>query len=109
MSNMDPRMSTTTTTTPPRTAEVRGRARDDFGDYAKPAETKSAFMTTELWLTLAGIAALIITFNVADDPSLDLFRTCLLCTLGGIAYVVSRGLAKSGSQRWHRDEDDYRA
>jgi hypothetical protein len=118
MSTIDPNTPTTTTTTAPATAEVRGRATDDLSsrvmresDHMAARETKLSFITTELWMTLAGIAALIIVFNLADDPSLDLFRTCLLCTLAGMAYVVSRGLAKSGSQRWHRDEvrDTYRS
>jgi hypothetical protein len=56
-------------------------------------------MTSEFWVTVAGIAALIVTYNVADNASFDLFRLCLLCTLGGIAYVVSRGLAKAGAAR----------
>jgi len=60
-------------------------------------ETKPSFLTTEFWLMLAGIAALAIIYNVADDPSLDLFRVCLLGTIGASAYFVSRGMAKSGS------------
>jgi hypothetical protein len=56
-------------------------------------------MTTELWMTLAGIAALIVTYNVANDPSFTLFDVCLFCTLAGMAYVVSRGLAKAGVRR----------
>jgi len=56
-------------------------------------------MTSELWITLAGIAALIVTYNVADEPSFNLFDLCLFCTLAGMAYVVSRGLAKAGVRR----------
>jgi hypothetical protein len=54
---------------------------------------------------LIGIAALILIYNVADDPSLDLWRTCLLATIGASAYFISRGLAKSGSrnEHWRRD------
>ena len=61
-------------------------------------ETKASLKTTELWLTLAGIAALIVAYNVADDDSLGLWRTALLCTALGAAYIVSRGFAKSGSR-----------
>jgi len=87
-----------------RTAdEVRGRSAEHFDDHRQD-ETKPSFMTTEFWATIAGIAALIVVYNVADDPSLDLFRTCLLCTLAGMAYAVSRGLAKAGAaRRWDRD------
>jgi hypothetical protein len=69
-------------------------------------ETKGSFKTTEFWLTLAGIAALIVVYNLASDASFDLWRTCLLSVVLGAAYVLSRGIAKSGSQdaRWDRHE-----
>ena len=70
-------------------------------------ETKPSFMTTEFWAMVAGIVVLIVVYNVADDPSLDLFRTCLLCTLAGMAYVVSRGLAKAGASPRHDRGDRY--
>jgi hypothetical protein len=60
-------------------------------------ETKASFMTTEFWAMIVGVVLLIITYNVADDASLDLFRTCMLCTIIAAAYIVSRGWAKSGS------------
>ena len=112
MSDAMPGPATTTTTAAPGTArtydspadtEVRARTTDSFERHQD--ETKPSFMTTEFWAMVAGIAALIVIYNVADDPSLDLFRTCLLCTLAGMAYAVSRGLAKSGAAR--RD-DRYR-
>src|SRR5712671_5605719 len=69
-------------------------------------ETKSSFKTTELWATIVGVAALIVVYNASSDLSLDLFRACLLCTLLGVAYIVSRGFAKSGSRPEHPDWDD---
>jgi hypothetical protein len=79
------------------TTEVRGRAVDTFVErYAR--ETKPSFMTSEFWLTLAGVAALIIAYNVVDNSTLDLWRTCLLATMLGMSYVISRGFAKSGSR-----------
>jgi|SRR6185369_12771779 len=72
-------------------------------------ETKPSFMTTEFWAMLAGIAALVVVYNVADNPSLDLWRTCLLATIIATAYIVSRGFAKSGSDDMRHDTDyDYR-
>jgi hypothetical protein len=72
-------------------------------------ETKASFKTTELWAAIVGVVALIVVYNASDDVSLDLFRTCLLCTLLGAAYIIGRGLAKSGSRpehsEWH-DRDD---
>ena len=71
----------------------------------KVRETKPAFLTTEFWFAAGGIAALILIYLVEDDPSLDLFRTALLATLIGVAYIVSRGLAKAGSRTTRQPED----
>jgi hypothetical protein len=71
----------------------------------KVRETKPAFLTTEFWFAVGGIAALIVVYLVEDDPSLDLFRTALLATLIGVAYIVSRGLAKAGSRTTRQPED----
>jgi hypothetical protein len=69
-------------------------------------ETKGSFKTTELWAAIIGVVALIIVYNASSDLSLDLFRACLLCTVLGSAYIISRGLAKSGS-RPERHEYDW--
>jgi hypothetical protein len=66
-------------------------------------ETKASFKTTELWAAIVGVIALIVVYNASSDLSLDLFRACLLCTVLGAAYIVSRGLAKSGSR--HEPDD----
>jgi hypothetical protein len=89
--------------------------RDGRTDYAvnrsteiptrKVRETKPAFLTTEFWFAVGGIAALVVIYLVEDDPSLDLFRTALLATLIGVAYIVSRGLAKAGSRTTRQPED----
>jgi hypothetical protein len=71
----------------------------------KVRETKPAFLTTEFWFAAGGIAALVVIYLVEDDPSLDLFRTALLATLIGAAYIVSRGLAKAGSRTTRQPED----
>ena len=69
------------------------------------AETKPSFKSTELWAAIVGVVALIVVYNASDDLSLDLFRTCLLCTVLGAAYIVSRGFAKSGRRPEHADWD----
>jgi hypothetical protein len=68
-------------------------------------ETKASFKTTELWAAIVGVVALIVVYNASSDLSLDLFRACLLCTVLGAAYIVSRGFAKSGSRPEHSDWD----
>jgi hypothetical protein len=89
------------------TAEVRGRATDTFErrPLRSLRETKPSFMTTEFWLMIIGVAGLIGLYNYTDNPSLDLWRTCVLCSLIATGYIVSRGLAKSGTIR--RDYDSY--
>jgi hypothetical protein len=69
-------------------------------------ETKGSFKTTELWAAIVGVVALIVVYNASSDLSLDLFRACLLCTVLGAAYILSRGFAKSGSRPEHSDWDD---
>ena len=60
-------------------------------------ETTAAFATIEFWAMVVGIAGLIVLYNVTDNADLDLWRVCLLSTLIGVAYIISRGLARSGS------------
>ena len=68
-------------------------------------EARPGFVTTEFWLTLLGIAALIILAfavdEVGDRWGLG-FATAVL-----VAYVLSRGIAKAGSgEVKKRDYDD---
>ena len=79
-----------------------GQYRDESDDTQKVRETKPSLITTEFWIMLGGIAALVLAYIVVDDDSLDLFRLCLLSTIAGAAYIVSRGLAKSGSRTERR-------
>jgi hypothetical protein len=72
-------------------------------------ETKASFKTTELWAAIIGVAALIVVYNASSDLSLDLFRACLLATILGAAYIVSRGIAKSGSRPERHEERDWDA
>jgi hypothetical protein len=90
-----------TTTRTSGATEVRSRSDDTFADDDMPKEneTKPSFMTSELWVSIAAVAALIVTYNVAESPELDLWRTCVLCVAIGVAYVVSRGIAKAGAHR----------
>ena len=83
---------TQTQTSGGATSAVRGRPREDFTDESRQDETKPSFLTTEFWVMVGGIAALIVTYHLADDATFDLFRLCLLCTLAGMAYVVSLSL-----------------
>jgi hypothetical protein len=66
-------------------------------------------MTTEFWAMLLGVAAMVVIYNAAADISLSLWRACLLGTVLAASYIVSRGIAKSGSRdvHWRDDYDTY--
>ena len=65
-------------------------------------ETKLSFKTTEFWAMGGVIAAILIAAAVSD--SLGDVRAWTLVTVVAAAYIISRGLAKSGS-RYSGDED----
>lgn len=64
-------------------------------------ETKASFLTTEFWVMVGAIAAILIAALQADN--FDAPRAWTLVAAVAIGYMVSRGLAKSGSA--HRDRD----
>jgi hypothetical protein len=59
-------------------------------------ETKLSFKTTEFWAMAGLIAAILIASAVSD--SLDDVRAWTLVTAVAIGYMLSRGLAKSGTK-----------
>ena len=62
-------------------------------------ETKAAFKTTELIAYVATVVGVLIASAV--DDSIDARLAWMLVTALGIGYLLSRGLAKSGSH--HRE------
>jgi hypothetical protein len=70
-----------------------------------PIETKPFFLTSEFWGSLALIIALAIGAGVSDDIDSRLFW--ILATAVTVGYVVSRGIAKSGtkSRSWDPRDD----
>jgi hypothetical protein len=66
-------------------------------------ETKPSFMTTELYAFVAAVAAILIAASQADN--FDAPRAWTLVAAVTIGYMVSRGLAKSGSAHRDRDSD----
>jgi hypothetical protein len=68
---------------------------------ARREETKPSFLTTEFWAMVAAIAAILVAAQQADN--FDAPRAWTLVAAVVIGYMVSRGLAKSGSD--HRDRD----
>jgi hypothetical protein len=65
-------------------------------------ETKASFKTTEFWAMAGVIAAILIAAAVSD--SLGDVRAWTLVAAVAIGYMVSRGLAKSGTKHVGGDE-----
>ena len=84
-------MAATETTERRRMAASYGEARRAHGD-----ETKNAFKTTEFFAMVAVNAAILIAAWVSD--SLGDVRAWTLVAAVAIGYMISRGLAKSGSK-----------
>ena len=59
-------------------------------------ETKHSLKTTEFWAMAIGIAGILIASAVSD--SLCDVRAWTLVAAVGIGYMISRGLAKSGTR-----------
>ena len=65
-------------------------------------ETKLSLKTTEFWAMVGLIAAVLFASAVSD--SLDDVRAWTLVAAIGIGYMISRGLAKSGTK--HTGHED---
>jgi hypothetical protein len=70
-------------------------------------EARPGFITSEFWLTLLGVAALVILAFAVDELGDRFGIACATAVL--IAYIVSRGIAKAGSSQDKRvrSRDDY--
>jgi hypothetical protein len=70
-----------------------------------PIETKPFFLTSEFWGSVALIVGLAIGAGTSEDIDTRLFW--ILATAITAAYVVSRGIAKSGtkSRSWDPRDD----
>lgn len=69
------------------------------------SETKPSFKTTELIAFVVVTIAVLIAAQVADN--FDAEHAWLYASLLTIGYMISRGLAKSGSRNFHDDDRDH--
>jgi hypothetical protein len=69
-------------------------------------ETKAAVKTTEFFVFIAAVAAVLIASQIVDG--FDAERAWLYVTALAIGYMLSRGFAKSGSRDYYDDTDDRR-
>jgi hypothetical protein len=84
----------TATTSYPQVSQSRGRS-------ASTAETKPAFKTTELVFYVLAVIGVLIATQVVDGFRAN--QGWLYVTILTVGYMVSRGIAKSGS--YAKDHD----
>ena len=81
------------------------------GPARRSTETKAAFKTTELIAYVAAVIAVLIAAAVVDDAGgrqivgFDAKSAWLYVTILTVGYMLSRGLAKSGSRDPYWDDD----
>ena len=78
-----------------------GRATAKRGTVRRSTETKAAFKTTELIAYLVATVGVLIAALVVDEADaggLGAKQAWLYVTVLTVGYMVSRGLAKSGSR-----------
>ncbi len=87
----------TTHTTSPRTTGRR-----------VSTETKSSYKTTELIAYVAAVIGVLVASAIVDVSDFGAQEAWFYVTLLTIGYMVSRGLAKSGSRDFYDDDADDR-
>jgi hypothetical protein len=87
---------------------LRSGMRDGAPRRRRTTETKAAFKTTELIAYVAAVAAVLIAALVLDQNDAGGMggrQAWLYVTILTVGYMISRGLAKSGSRDPYWDED----
>jgi hypothetical protein len=94
--------------TPARDAGTQNNGRTDHAPTRRLAtETKASFKTTEFMAFVAVLVGILIAAAVVDEADaggLGAKQAWLYVTILTVGYMVSRGLAKSGSPQPY-DED----
>jgi hypothetical protein len=91
---------------------TRGHDRDTAAVSPRSArrvstETKAAFKTTELIAYVATVIGVLVAAAVVDNADaggLGAKQAWLYVTILTVGYMISRGLAKSGSRDFYDDE-----
>ena len=81
------------------------------GSRRLSTETKAAFKTTEFFSFLAAVAGVLIAAAMVDENDAGGFgasQAWLYVTILTLGYMLSRGLAKSGSREPYWDDNDSR-
>jgi hypothetical protein len=87
-------------TTPDRAASGAADGGTGHMSHARrlTTETKAAFKTTEFAAFLAVLAGILISAAIVDEGDFGAKQAWLYATILTVGYMVSRGLAKSGSR-----------
>jgi hypothetical protein len=88
-----------------------GHAIADRAPVRRSTETKSAFKTTEMIAYVVATAGVLIAAMVvdqADGGGLGAKQAWLYVTVLTVGYMISRGLAKSGSRDPYTEDRDGR-
>ncbi|MBE2319463.1 hypothetical protein DVA67_026050 [Solirubrobacter sp. CPCC 204708] len=91
-------------------ASERTHTRSDSTSVRRSTETKAAFKTTELIAYVAAVVAVLIAAMVVDESNAGGFgaqQAWLYVTLLTVGYMISRGLAKSGSRDPYTADRDH--
>ena len=94
---------------PPRTNRDDDRDRERHVPVTKSTETKAAFKTTEMIAYIVAVVGVLIAGAVIDESNaggLGGKQVWLYVTILTVGYMISRGLAKSGSRDPYTDDGD---
>ncbi len=69
-------------------------------------ETKASFKTTELMAYVAAVIGVLAAAAIVDASDFGAQEAWFYVTLLTIGYMISRGLAKSGSRDFYDDDAD---
>ena len=75
-------------------------------DRRVSTETKASFKTTELIAYVAAVIGVLVAAAIVDASDFGSQEAWFYVTLLTIGYMVSRGLAKSGSRDYYDDTVD---
>ncbi|HEX6027132.1 MAG TPA: hypothetical protein VFZ00_34350 [Solirubrobacter sp.] len=93
-----------------RTADIdRTGAHRESPARRRATESKASFKTTEFFAYIAVLVSLLIAAAVTDEANAGGFgaqQVWLYVTVLTVGYMVSRGLAKSGSREPYRADND---
>jgi hypothetical protein len=95
--------------TPTRsTPATNGASRADGSARRRSTETKASFKTTEFFAYLAAVVGVLIAAGVVDETNAGGFgarQAWLYVTILTVGYMVSRGIAKSGSREPYTSDE----